>query len=128
YPLGWQVVIPHLIRCRNLVAYCDHPNVLEELLGGFRSVAVPLLERFQMMYSIKYSSSHLNLDDDPCSRVFNGGAPVLRDVRMRGLSYCLPPLTNVTSLSIVQSGGLVEWSQFRDILSGLLALTHLVIG
>jgi hypothetical protein len=117
---GWQAVIPHFNRCRRIVASPDSiEDIMDEMLVAFRFIAVPLLERFQIIHNIPFESG---------IRVFDGGAPALRDVRLGGFDYCVPPLTNVTSLVLWNHYTAVSWSSFRDMVGGLLSLTHLVIG
>ena len=44
--LGWQAVTPHLSRCRGIVASFDDLTNMDKIRNTFRSIAVPLLERF----------------------------------------------------------------------------------
>jgi hypothetical protein len=64
---GWQTVIPHLSRCCSIVASHSLEN-MNEMRNAFRSVAVLLLERFQMIPSINNGIPSLH-------QVFDGGAP-----------------------------------------------------
>ena len=116
---GWQAVIPHLSRCRNIVASPGCLENIDEMWSAFHSVTVMLLERFQMIHDFRRTS---------IDHVFDGGAPALRDVRIGGLQYCVPPLANVTSLVLWNLNIVLDWSHLRDTVGGLLSLTHFVIG
>jgi len=86
-----------------------------------RSVAATLLERFQIIHCDYFQNESID-------HVFDGGAPALRDVRIGGLQYCVPPLANVTSLVLWNPNVDADWSHFRDMVGGMFSLTHLVIG
>jgi hypothetical protein len=62
--------------------------------------------------------------------IIASGAPALTSIWIEGLGLHqhLPPLTNVSSLTLWTASRMVWWMDFRDLVNGHLALTHLVIG
>jgi len=63
--------------------------------------------------------------------VFSGGAPSLQYIRLRGIALqtCLPPLKIVTNLRVEECflHRPISPREFSFMLSGLSALTHLVL-
>ena len=124
----WGTIMSHMTRCRQFSARFDSDSsiILHDMVDRLREVNAPLLQTFQIESLYWVDEQYL----EPHRKILNGGAPSLTTVKMKGwgLHYCLPPLTVVTSLTLLPASLLTTWADLRDILSGSLALTCLVIG
>jgi hypothetical protein len=125
----WETIMSHMTRCRQLSARFDRNStmVLHHMVTSLRAVNVPLLQSLQI--ESPYEIAH-DYEPGVYEHIFTGGAPSLTTVRIEGwgLHFCIPPLTAVTSLTILSASQMMLWSDLRDILSGNLALTCLVVG
>jgi hypothetical protein len=124
----WGTIMSHMTRCRRFSARFDSDSciILHDMVDRLREVNAPLLRSFQIESLYWVDEQYL----EPHRKILNGGAPSLTTVKVKGwgLHYCLPPLTIVTSLTLLPASLLTTWADLRDILSGNLALTCLVIG
>jgi hypothetical protein len=122
----WKEIMSHIPRCRLFSARAVDPIFIYELTERLRAVKAPLLRSFRLEctspYAEPYPASHFSIID--------GGAPALTSVWMNGwgLYQCLPPLANVTSLTLLQATQWMSWGEFRNIIGGCLALMYLVAG
>ena len=122
----WETIMSYMTRCHRLFARCNKPQVVNDMINRLHIVNAPLLRSLQ----IEGSDGGIELHMGPYRKIIDSGAPALTAVRLVGLELdrCLPPLTGVTSLDLLQATWGMAWSDLRDILGGCLSLTHLVIG
>ena len=122
----WETIMSYMTRCRRLFARCNEPEVVNDMINGLRMVNAPLLQSLQIECSCGEVDPHMG----PSRKIFDSGAPALTAVRIVGLEldHCLPPLTGVTSLTLLRTNWGIALYDLRDILGGCLSLTHLVIG
>jgi hypothetical protein len=122
----WKTIMSYMTRCRRLSMLSDHPEIIHDMVENLHAIKAPLLESIQIeCYSIE-KAPYL----DFYTTIIDGGAPALTSILIEGwgLHQCLPPLTGVTSLTLLGATWQMKWTDFRDIVGGLLALTCLVIG
>ena len=122
----WDTIMSYMSRCRNFSLRCNEPDIVDDIIISLHTTNAPVLRSLE----IECNHRTYELYREPCRKIIDGGAPALTVVRFDGwaLHQCLPPLTGVTSLTLLQATWRIQWSDFRDILCGCLALTHLVIG
>jgi hypothetical protein len=122
----WETIMSHMTRCRRLSARCNEPEVVDDMINRLHMVNAPLLQSLQIECHYEDVEPHVG----PYRKIIDSGAPALTAVRLKGwgLQQCLPPLTGVTSLTLLEPSWGMAWSDLRDILGGCLSLTHLVIG
>ena len=123
----WNTIMSCMTRCRRLFIQCNKPNITADLISRLSAVEVPLLQSFRIKYDggcyESYSGSHY--------RIFMvSDAPSLMSVRIEGWSLCncLPPLSSVTSLTLMRPTQWMTWTDFREMISGHPAMTRLVVG
>src|ERR1700685_2447906 len=123
----WQSIMFHIAHCRRFSARCNKRDVIEDLINKLHPANAPLLQ------SLRIEHFDTDFDFEPYRgsflKIVEGGAPTLTLVQIKGcgLDKCLPPLSAVTSLTLMQATRWITWSELRDILGGL-PLTRLVIG
>ncbi|KIM86491.1 hypothetical protein PILCRDRAFT_327918 [Piloderma croceum F 1598] len=124
----WTLIMSHMIRCRRLTVRFDDngTKILHELVASLRTVRAPLLQSLQVETPYDIGDYFLG----PYLNILGEVAPSLTAVRIVGwgLHQCLPPLTTVTSLTLLWASRLMLWSDLRSILSGSLSLSCLVLG
>ncbi|KAF8213802.1 hypothetical protein K438DRAFT_1804699 [Mycena galopus ATCC 62051] len=116
-----QIVL-HINRIRTLrVALKTDPEWGVEVLGPFRNVAAPHLERLELVYFC---------DEEPAVDMFMSGAPMLNFLRNDGLGLSLPgaPWAGVlTHLEIRKYPGSMDNGDLAAITAQFSALVHLRI-
>jgi hypothetical protein len=122
----WQTILSYMHRCRRFSAQSCGYYIMASLINRLREVKAPLLRSFRLEFENQSMESVLAYK----TKILDGDTPTLTSVRIDGWSLleCLPPLTSVTSLTLLRPVQLMKWRDFRDIVGGHQALTHLVIG
>jgi hypothetical protein len=123
----WQTILSYMHRCRRFSAQSCGYYIMVGLINRLRGVKVPLLQSFRIGFDNQMGMESILADKN---KILDGDMPALTSVRIDGWSLreCLPPLTSVTSLTLLRPVQLMKWRDFRDMVGGLQALTHLVIG
>jgi hypothetical protein len=123
----WQTILSYMHRCRRFFAQSCGYKIMEGLIKRLRGVKAPLLRSFRIEFENQMGIESLLAYKD---KILDGETPALTSVRINGWSLlaCLPPLTSVTSLTLLRPVQLMTWRDFRDMVGGHQALTHLVIG
>ena len=114
----------YMTRCRRFFARSEDTSAIEDLSDRPSAVHAPLLQSLR----IECRETGYRMS---CPRnIITGGAPALTSFRIEGLELhqCLPPLTNVRSLTLWRTSGMVWWMEFLGLVNGRLALTHLAIA
>jgi F-box-like len=124
----WQTILSYMHRCRRFSAQSCGYDIMANLIDRLRGVKAPLLRSFQIKFVGQMDMELVSAHKD--FKIFDGDTPALTSVRIEGWSLleCLPPPTSVTSLTLLRPVQLIEWHDFRDMVGGHQALTHLVIG
>jgi hypothetical protein len=122
----WKTIMSYMTRCRRLSMLSDQPEIIHDMVENLHAIKAPLLQSIQIECYDVENAPYL----DFYTTIIDGGAPALTSILIEGwgLHQCLPPLTGVTSLTLLGATWLMKWTDFRDIIGGLLALTRLVIG
>ena len=123
----WRTIISYMTRCREFSVRSNDLDVVDHIIVALQTVNAPLLRSLKIKcpYADQVFEPH-----GPYRKIVEGGAPALTAVWLEGLGLhqCLPPLTRVTSLTLLEVSWGIKWSDLRDILRGSLALTCLAIG
>ena len=119
----WEIIMSYMARCRRLSARCNDPYIIDDLINGLHMVNAPLLRSLQL----EHSGREVNLHRGPYLKIMDSGAPTLTAVWLEGCQ-CLPPLTGVTSLTLLHGAWRMTWPDLRGILAKCLSLIHLEIG
>jgi hypothetical protein len=92
-----SMFIPEVSRWRSFNYECDESNEVSEITNCLADLSAPTLESFHI---ITFASAMPELIEP--SKIFNGGAPKLSLIHIRGISAlsCLPPLSSVTTLHL----------------------------
>jgi hypothetical protein len=122
----WKTIMSYMTRCRQLSMVSNQPEIIHDMVKNLHAIKAPLLESIQIQCYDLENAPYLDFH----TTIIDGGAPALTSILIEGwgLHQCLPPLTSITSLTLLRATWLMEWTDFRDIVGGLLALTCLVIG
>ena len=122
----WKTIMSYMTRCRRLSVLSDQPEIIHDMVENLHGIKAPLLQSIEIECYDLENAPYL----DFYTTILDGGAPALTSILIEGwgLHRCLPPLTSVTSLTLLGATWLMKWTDFRDIVGGLLALTRLVIG
>ena len=113
---------PYASRWQTFKCDCERLDDVSLVMALLANLSAPILESFDLRLSFCTDSQ-----DGDAFRIFEGGAPKLSEVSIRGIhpSMCLLPLSSVSSLCL--GAGLDEMSgdKFLDILQSLVTLTYL---
>ena len=122
----WETIMSHMSRCRHISVRCNKTYVVDDIIVSLRTVYAPVLQSLKIECP---NNGRVEAHQGPYGKIFDGGAPALTVVRLDewALQRCLPPLSGVTSLTLVQATWGIAWPDLRDVLHGCLALTCLVI-
>lgn len=124
----WKTIMSYMIYCRRFSARSNDPIVITDIIDRLHTVKAPLLQSFQIgCYDVNVDIRHYLASR---RNIIDGGAPALTFIRIDGWSLyqCLPPLSRVTSLTLLGALQLMQWIDFRNMVGNHLALTRLVIG
>jgi hypothetical protein len=114
--------IPHVSRWRTFKYNCEALNDVFLVRALLANLSAPILESFDLHLSPRVDSR-----DDDAFEIFEGGAPKLSRLDMRGIHpfACLPPLSSVTTLRLGADTDKISGDELLDILRSLVALMSL---
>jgi hypothetical protein len=142
YPDDWvkfadqlKLILPAISRWRRIYVFGEMRHGIYKALRAFTSLHVPYLEMLDVLgvpCCIEDEDDEDDGDDDSyLLHIFQGGAPLLKHLRVRGtsLTTCKPPLSALVSLDL-DSGwqdDCLTFEQYREALTTSTALTDLCI-
>lgn len=125
-----DVIVSNIQRCHSISVRCRREVDIEGFLGMFHLLHAPVLQSLRL--ELLNEDPGYAIDEPPYRTIFRGGAPVLKTLHLKGwgLRYSLPPLSGITSLTILGTinGMLIQWTEFQAILGSIPDLRTLVIG
>ena len=118
-----DLVIPEVSRWRSFTYRCEYPDEVLEITGRLAYLSSPILESFNLEVTLQ------DLAGYECERndIFQEGALMLSCVHIDGIEpiICLPPLFNVTSLSLKEGAEQMDAEEFLFMLRSLQAIVSL---
>ena len=99
----WETIMSHMSRCRHISVRCNKTYVVDDIIVSLRTVYAPVLQSLKI--ECPNNNGRVAARQGPYGKIFDGGAPALTVVRLDewALQRCLPPLSGVTSLTLVQA-------------------------
>ena len=127
-----EIAIPHACRWRRFTLFTDSLYAPIRVMDGFRRLNTPNLE-YLAICPASNDLADIPDPDDIRPSVLTGGTPKLSVMRINSTTHfhSLPPLSNITTLTIQDSPEIVEYfysvRTFRSILMAIPNLTNLSI-
>lgn len=129
-----DLIMESALRSRSMRLRFHDLKVIGTIMGILQTFEAPILRSFEvvLLRQIELTSNRSTYQYIRNCNIFMHGAPALQCVYFQGcgLHQGLPPLTGVTSLTLMHAitGTFIEWEDFQESLNGHPCLTSLTLG